>query len=76
MLRSLNFFFCWFNQWPVESEAPKHKDQPPLSFGLLLNPELAASALERGPAADSTTVTAPLSPLCTRGNVLLVLPSV
>uniref|UniRef100_A0A671YCG0 Nucleolar protein 6 n=1 Tax=Sparus aurata TaxID=8175 RepID=A0A671YCG0_SPAAU len=36
-----------------ESDAPKHKAQPPLSFGLLLNPELATSVLERGPSADS-----------------------
>ncbi|KAM6944800.1 nucleolar protein 6 [Lycodopsis pacificus] len=42
-------------EWSVESEAPKHKAQPPLSFGLLLNPELAASVLERGPAANSPT---------------------
>uniref|UniRef100_A0A7N8YJ63 Nucleolar protein 6 n=1 Tax=Mastacembelus armatus TaxID=205130 RepID=A0A7N8YJ63_9TELE len=40
-------------EWPVESEAPKHRAQPPISFGLLLNPELAASVLERGPPADS-----------------------
>ncbi|XP_078106622.1 nucleolar protein 6 [Sander vitreus] len=40
-------------EWSVESEAPKHKAQPPLSFGVLLMPELAASALERGPPADS-----------------------
>ncbi|TNN67007.1 Nucleolar protein 6 [Liparis tanakae] len=40
-------------EWSVESEAPKHKDQPPLAFGLLLTPELAFSVLERGPAADS-----------------------
>ncbi|KAA8592916.1 hypothetical protein FQN60_018371 [Etheostoma spectabile] len=40
-------------EWSVASEAPKHKAQPPLSFGLLLKPELAASALERGPPADS-----------------------
>ncbi|KAM3610678.1 uncharacterized protein V6R79_007135 [Siganus canaliculatus] len=40
-------------QWSVESEAPKHKAQPPLSFGLLLRPELATSILERGPSADS-----------------------
>uniref|UniRef100_A0A8C4IVS4 Nucleolar protein 6 n=1 Tax=Dicentrarchus labrax TaxID=13489 RepID=A0A8C4IVS4_DICLA len=40
-------------EWSVESDAPKHKAQPPLSFGLLLRPELAASALERGPPADS-----------------------
>ncbi|XP_074526984.1 nucleolar protein 6 [Halichoeres trimaculatus] len=40
-------------EWPVESEAPKHKAQPPLSFGLLLKPDLAISVLERGPPADS-----------------------
>uniref|UniRef100_A0A3Q2T078 Nucleolar protein 6 n=1 Tax=Fundulus heteroclitus TaxID=8078 RepID=A0A3Q2T078_FUNHE len=40
-------------EWSVESEAPKYKAQPPLSFGLLLNPELATSVLERGPPADS-----------------------
>ncbi|XP_010776963.1 nucleolar protein 6 [Notothenia coriiceps] len=40
-------------EWSVESEAPKHKAQPPLCFGLLLKPELAASVLERGPPADS-----------------------
>ncbi|XP_071382591.1 nucleolar protein 6 [Centroberyx affinis] len=39
-------------EWSVESEAPKHKAQPPLSFGLILRPELAASVLERGPPAD------------------------
>ncbi|XP_068994430.1 nucleolar protein 6 [Embiotoca jacksoni] len=40
-------------EWSVESEAPKFKAQPPLSFGLLLTPELSASVLERGPPADS-----------------------
>lgn len=40
-------------EWSVESEAPKHKAQPPLSFGLLLNPEHCASVLERGPPANS-----------------------
>ncbi|XP_066513150.1 nucleolar protein 6 [Hoplias malabaricus] len=40
-------------EWPVNSEPPKHKDQPPLSIGLLLNPERAFSVLERGPSADS-----------------------
>ncbi|XP_070820091.1 nucleolar protein 6 [Chaetodon trifascialis] len=40
-------------EWSVESEAPKHKAHPPLSFSLLLRPELAASVLERGPPADS-----------------------
>ncbi|CAG5922329.1 unnamed protein product [Menidia menidia] len=39
--------------WSVESEAPKYKAQPPLSFGVLLRPELASSVLERGPPADS-----------------------
>nr|XP_015217491.1 PREDICTED: nucleolar protein 6 [Lepisosteus oculatus] len=37
----------------LSSDPPKHKDQPALSFGLLLNPELNAAVLERGPAADS-----------------------
>uniref|UniRef100_A0AAX7TI89 Nucleolar protein 6 n=1 Tax=Astatotilapia calliptera TaxID=8154 RepID=A0AAX7TI89_ASTCA len=40
-------------KWSVESEAPKHKAQPPLSFGLLLRTELSSSVLERGPPADS-----------------------
>uniref|UniRef100_H3CDV3 Nucleolar protein 6 n=1 Tax=Tetraodon nigroviridis TaxID=99883 RepID=H3CDV3_TETNG len=40
-------------EWSVEKEAPKFKSQPPLSFGLLLNPEVATSVLERGPPADS-----------------------
>ncbi|XP_069043565.1 nucleolar protein 6 [Lepisosteus oculatus] len=40
-------------EWPVDCDPPKHKDQPALSFGLLLNPELNAAVLERGPAADS-----------------------
>ncbi|KAL2091865.1 hypothetical protein ACEWY4_011663 [Coilia grayii] len=40
-------------EWPVTSEPLKHKEQPPLSFGLLLNPEHLASALEKGPPADS-----------------------
>ncbi|CAJ1068522.1 nucleolar protein 6 [Xyrichtys novacula] len=40
-------------EWSVESDAPKHKAQPPLSFGLLLRPDLAVSVLERGPPADS-----------------------
>lgn len=44
----------------MESDAPKHKAQPPLSFGLLLNPELATSVLERGPSADSPKVISPL----------------
>uniref|UniRef100_A0A1A8LS99 Nucleolar protein 6 n=3 Tax=Nothobranchius TaxID=28779 RepID=A0A1A8LS99_9TELE len=42
--------------WSVESEAPKYKTQPPLSFGLLLNPEISAAVLERGPPADSSKV--------------------
>lgn len=44
-------------QWPVESEPPKYKAHPPLSFGLLLRPELSASVLERGPPADNPKVT-------------------
>ncbi|XP_061622866.1 nucleolar protein 6 [Phyllopteryx taeniolatus] len=40
-------------EWSLESEPPKHKAQPPLTFGLLLWPELATSVLERGPPADS-----------------------
>lgn len=40
-------------EWSVQNDAPKYRDQPPLSFGLLLKPELAASVLERGPPADS-----------------------
>uniref|UniRef100_W5KKI6 Nucleolar protein 6 n=1 Tax=Astyanax mexicanus TaxID=7994 RepID=W5KKI6_ASTMX len=40
-------------EWSVYSEPPKHKDQPPLSFGMLLNPEQCFSVLERGPPADS-----------------------
>lgn len=40
-------------EWSVENEAPKYKAQPPVSFGLLLRTELAASVLERGPSADS-----------------------
>ncbi|KAK0147285.1 Nucleolar protein 6 [Merluccius polli] len=40
-------------EWSVEAEPPKHKTQPPLSFGLILRPEYATSALERGPPADS-----------------------
>ncbi|KAM6964841.1 nucleolar protein 6 [Aplochiton taeniatus] len=40
-------------EWCVNSKAPKHKDQPPLSFGLLFNPEKASSVLDRGPPADS-----------------------
>ncbi|KAJ8006168.1 hypothetical protein DPEC_G00125440 [Dallia pectoralis] len=41
-------------EWSVDSEAPMHKFLPPLSFGLLLNQEQAASVLERGPPADSS----------------------
>ncbi|KAM9392295.1 nucleolar protein 6 isoform 1-T1 [Pholidichthys leucotaenia] len=40
-------------KWPVDSEAPKYKTQPPLTFGLLLKPEFADSVLERGPPADN-----------------------
>lgn len=49
-------------QWSVENEAPKYKSQPPLSFGLLLNPELSPSVLERGPPADSPKVLPTLPP--------------
>ncbi|KAM8865782.1 nucleolar protein 6 [Synchiropus picturatus] len=40
-------------EWSVESEPPKHKAQPPLSFGLLLRQEMSTSVLERGPPANS-----------------------
>ncbi|XP_028852070.1 nucleolar protein 6 [Denticeps clupeoides] len=40
-------------EWPVDQDPPKHMNQPPLSFGLLLQPEHATSVLERGPPADS-----------------------
>uniref|UniRef100_A0A671KPG3 Nucleolar protein 6 n=1 Tax=Sinocyclocheilus anshuiensis TaxID=1608454 RepID=A0A671KPG3_9TELE len=40
-------------EWKVNSAPPKHKDQPPLSIGLLLNLEHALSVLERGPPADN-----------------------
>ncbi|XP_037114528.1 nucleolar protein 6 [Syngnathus acus] len=40
-------------EWSLDSEPPKYKAQPPLSFGLVLRPELATSVLERGPPADS-----------------------
>ncbi|XP_016130846.1 nucleolar protein 6-like [Sinocyclocheilus grahami] len=40
-------------EWPVDSAPPKHKDQPPLNIGLLLNLEHALSVLERGPPADN-----------------------
>lgn len=59
-MTEFNFFFVSL-QWSVESEAPKYKAQPPLSFGLLLRPELAASVLERGPPADSPKVMSPVS---------------
>lgn len=49
----LTHSLCPDPEWCVEHEAPKHKSQPPLSFGLLLRPELATSVLERGPPADS-----------------------
>lgn len=48
----------------MDSEAPKHKTQPPLSFGLLLKPEQAASVLERGPPADSPKVMSHICLLC------------
>ncbi|XP_051960770.1 nucleolar protein 6 isoform X2 [Xyrauchen texanus] len=40
-------------EWTVDSAPPKHKDQSPLSIGLLLNLEQALSVLERGPPADN-----------------------
>ncbi|XP_061762246.1 nucleolar protein 6 [Nerophis ophidion] len=40
-------------EWSLESEPPKFKAQPPLSFGFLLQSEQATSVLERGPPADS-----------------------
>ncbi|KAK9974376.1 hypothetical protein ABG768_022477 [Culter alburnus] len=40
-------------EWPVDSAPPKHKDQPPLSIGLMLNLERALSVLDRGPPADN-----------------------
>ncbi|XP_077571803.1 nucleolar protein 6 [Stigmatopora nigra] len=39
--------------WALDSEPPKYKAQPPITFGLLLQSEFATSALERGPPADS-----------------------
>ncbi|XP_054842072.1 nucleolar protein 6 [Eublepharis macularius] len=38
--------------WPINVDPPKHKDTGPLSFGLLLSPDFAASILEKGPEAD------------------------
>lgn len=61
-------------QWSVENEAPKYKSQAPLSFGLLLNPELATSVLERGPPADTPKVfpTFSFSPVFqTRSNFIM-----
>ncbi|XP_050965256.1 nucleolar protein 6 [Labeo rohita] len=40
-------------EWLVGSAPPKHKDQPPLTIGLLLNLEHAFCVLERGPPADN-----------------------
>lgn len=53
----------WFLQWPVDSAPPKHKDQPPLNIGLMLNLEQALSVLERGPPADNPKVTYPTFPV-------------
>ncbi|RMC16490.1 hypothetical protein DUI87_06425 [Hirundo rustica rustica] len=39
-------------EWPIDAEPPKHKDVGPLTFGLLFDPEFAASTLEKGPQAD------------------------
>lgn len=58
------YFTLVLFQWSVESEAPKHKAQPPLSFGLLLRTELSSSVLERGPPADSPKVTSPAFIYC------------
>ncbi|XP_077418497.1 nucleolar protein 6 isoform X2 [Vanacampus margaritifer] len=49
----LTHSLCPEPEWSLESEPPKYKAQPPLTFGLLLRPELAMSLLERGPPADS-----------------------
>ncbi|XP_048851490.1 nucleolar protein 6 isoform X2 [Brienomyrus brachyistius] len=49
----LTHALCPEPEWSVVTEPPKHKDLGSLSFGLLLNPELSASVLERGPPADS-----------------------
>lgn len=54
-----NYLKTFSLQWSVESEAPKYKAHPPLSFGLLLRPELSSSVLERGPPADNPKVTSP-----------------
>ncbi|XP_077378233.1 nucleolar protein 6 isoform X2 [Festucalex cinctus] len=48
----LTHSLCPEPEWSLESEPPKYKAQPPLTFGLLLRPELATSVLERGPPAD------------------------
>ena len=53
---SLCFMFPIFLQWPIDAEAPKHKDVGPLTFGLLFGPEFAASMLEKGPQADHPEV--------------------
>uniref|UniRef100_A0A8C3K0Z5 Nucleolar protein 6 n=1 Tax=Calidris pygmaea TaxID=425635 RepID=A0A8C3K0Z5_9CHAR len=39
-------------EWPIDAEPPKHKDVGSLTFGLLFDPEFAASTLEKGPQAD------------------------
>lgn len=56
----------------MESEAPKHKAQPPLSFGLLLKPDLATSVLERGPPADSPKVNSHVISYLCRNQAYLV----
>lgn len=61
---SLTDFILVLFQWSVESEAPKHKAQPPLSFGLLLRAELSSTVLDRGPPADSPKVTSPAFIYC------------
>ncbi|XP_057214658.1 nucleolar protein 6 isoform X2 [Triplophysa rosa] len=44
-------------EWSVDSAPPKHKNQPPLCVGLLLNLQHALCSLERGPPADSPKAT-------------------
>uniref|UniRef100_A0A8C5I7E4 Nucleolar protein 6 n=1 Tax=Gouania willdenowi TaxID=441366 RepID=A0A8C5I7E4_GOUWI len=52
-IQLLTHSLCPDPEWSVSNEPPKYKTQPPISFGLLLRPELATSVLERGPPADS-----------------------
>ncbi|XP_072166858.1 nucleolar protein 6-like [Diadema setosum] len=41
------------SQWPLNAAPPKSVDQGPLSIGLLLNPSLASSILDKGPTANT-----------------------